>query len=97
MYTGLFEEKGNQIKLGQKLYFLNRQVVEVVFECGAYGIATKDQFDYDFIQANMDDDSNCCGNEYHGCFNDNFISLWELYWNFNCEEEYSNQLRLFSN
>jgi len=58
---------------------------KVVFECGAFGIAFND-IDYNVIQQKMDEDSNCCGNTYYGCFNDNFVSLWELYWNFNCEE-----------
>lgn len=35
----------------------------------------------------MDNDHWCCGNRYAGCMNDNFISLWELYWNSNSDDD----------
>ena len=25
---------------------------------------------------------------FYGVFNDNFISFWEIYWNFDCEDNY---------
>jgi hypothetical protein len=52
----------------------------------AYGIGFDNEVDYRKLQNDMDDLSVCCGNQWSGCMNDNFISLWEIYWNFNCEE-----------
>lgn len=83
---GLLYEDGSEIELGDKVRFITGDVGEVVYECGAYGIAF-DSIDYDKIQQVMDSYPHCCGNDFMGCGNDNFISLWELYWNFNCEED----------
>jgi hypothetical protein len=85
--TGLCYEDGNVICLGDKVSLITGDVGEVVFECGAYGIAISEGIDYEKIQLKMDESVLCCGNRYNGCHNDNFISLWELYWNFNCEED----------
>lgn len=62
---------------------------EVVFDCGCLGVIVEDGIDYDVLQRFMDEhEDECCGNEFAGCMNDNFISLWEIYWNFNCMENY---------
>lgn len=85
--VGLCYEDGNEICLGDNVSLITGDVGEVVFEYGAYGIAILEGIDYEKIQSKMDESDWCCGNHYHGCYNDNFISLWELYWNFNCEED----------
>lgn len=62
---------------------------KVIFQYGCFGVATEEEIDYLKLQKYMDDnEEECCGNEYRGCENDNFISLWELYWNFNCIENF---------
>lgn len=62
---------------------------KVVFDVGCFGVVVEGGIDYDKLQSFMDDNQpECCGNEYSGCMNDNFISLWEIYWNFNCIEDY---------
>lgn len=85
--TGVCYEDGNEICLGDKVSLITGDIGTVVFECGAYGIDISDgTIDYEKMQSKMDELDWCCGNRYCGCKNDNFISLWELYWNFNCED-----------
>lgn len=85
--SGLYYEEGESIKIGDKVLFLGLYVGNIVFECGSFGIGIDSGIDYEKIQSFMDADKNCCGNRYSGCNNDNYISLWEVYWNFNCDEE----------
>lgn len=94
--TGLYYEDGNEICLGDKVSLITGDTGEIVFECGAYGIGVLGDIDYEKIQSKMDKNDWCCGNRYHGCCNDNFISLWELYWNFNCEENFLNSINLIT-
>jgi len=84
-YTGLGDTNCKDIFNNDKVDFLGMKG-EICFECGAFGIGFVDSIDYDLIQKEMDSRHWCCGNEYSGIFNDNFISLWEIYWNFKCEE-----------
>lgn len=86
--VGLCSSDGTEIALGDKVQLVTGDIGEIVFECGAYGVAFQNSIDYDKIQAAMDEDDWCCGNHYSGCKNDNFISLWELHWNFNCENDH---------
>lgn len=85
--TGLYYQDGNEICLGDKVSLVTGDTGEITFERGAYGIVVWEGIDYEKVQSEMDRNYGCCGNKYHGCRNDNFISLWELYWNFNCEED----------
>jgi hypothetical protein len=83
--TGLIDGNYNDIKLRDKVNLFGMRGM-ICFEAGAFGICFPGGVDYDLIQSKMDEDDWCCGNKYHGCFNDNFLSLWELYWNFNSDE-----------
>ena len=87
MKIGLFYTDGNEILLGDNVKLIAGQIGEVVFERGAFGVGVQEGVDYNKIQESMNEIDWCCGNYYSGCLNDNFISLWELYWNFNCEED----------
>ena len=60
-------------------------VGEVTFECGAYGIAFQNPIDWDVIESRIPEVTGC-NNYPRFCYNDNFISFWELIWNFNCED-----------
>lgn len=84
--SDMYDANGDQLLLGDKVLLLTGDTGEIVFECGAYGFATLEGIDYGKIQSKMDATAICCENKYLGCMNDNFISLWELYWNFNCED-----------
>ena len=88
MKTGLIDVNCNEIKLGDKVKFTTGHIGKIVFECGAFGIGSCESIDYDKIQDTMDKLDICCGNKLSGCLNDNFVSLREIYWNFNYEEGY---------
>ena len=86
--TGLNCKKEKRIHEGDTVMFCGYKG-KVVFVCGAFGIEVENGIDYLALQKFMDEhETECCGNEYRGCENDNFISLWEIYWNFNCMENY---------
>ena len=50
---------------------------EITKECGAFGISTSKQINYDKLETKIP-----YGNSPAFCYNDNFISLWELWWNY---------------
>lgn len=86
--SGLTADKGRQVREGDRVRFCGHEG-EVVFECGSLGVVVENGIDYDVLQSFMDEyEDVCCGNEFSGCMDDNFISLWEIYWNFNCIEDY---------
>lgn len=49
---------------------------EIVYENGAFGIGCNKTIDYSILEKNIS-----YGNNPYFCYNDNFISLWELMWN----------------
>ena len=74
--TGAVDKNGNQLRLGDKVRFLPADDTgTIVCESCAYGIAFEDPVDWDKIQT-------ACGQSVRACYNDNFISLWEIAWNF---------------
>lgn len=81
-FTGMKDKNVSQIFVGDIVRF-NCQLFEVVMECGAFGLACKDAIDYDRLEKTVYKETT---NWYCGCCNDNFISLYEIYSNFNCEE-----------
>lgn len=64
----------------------------VCFECGAYGIGFE-KIDWALIESKISEVTGC-DNSPHFCYNDNFISFWELLWNFNCEDDWCNVVKL---
>lgn len=67
----------------------------VVFCCGAYGIGFEETIDWNNIESKIFDVTGC-NNTPHFCYNDNFISFWELLWNFNCEENHCGVVEIVS-
>ena len=55
-------------------------------ECSAFGIGCRKQIDYDYL-ANEIAPVTGNNNTPMFCYNDNFVSLWELYWNYNDEND----------
>lgn len=84
---GIYDYDGELLEIGDKVKIINGQVGEIVYECGAFGVAIEGCIDYEGIQKAMNEDEWCCGNKYDGVMNDNFISLWELYWNSNSDDD----------
>ena len=93
-FTGVYDTELVKIFEGDIVRFL-RYVGTVVFENGCFGIAISEKIDWDYIAEEME--------EYAGlgyltaCHNDNFISLWEILWNFNCEESVCNVVEIIGN
>lgn len=84
-WTGVLDASGNRIRVGDRVELFGI-VGEAVFECGAYGIAFEDVIDWDAITGKIKERTGC-DNRPDFCFNDNFISFWELLWNFNCDDD----------
>lgn len=76
------------LREGDKVSFCGHEGF-VAFECGTFGVEVKDGINYSTLQEFINSHPDECGmSDYSGCLNDNFISLWEIYWNFGCIEDY---------
>lgn len=75
-YTGLDDMNGNGIFKGHILDVFGMRGV-VVQGHGAFGVYFPNGIDYGLLESNIPHNNNA-----NFCFNDNFISLWELWWNY---------------
>lgn len=83
--TGILDMNLEPIFTGNEVKLFDR-IGEVCMECGAYGIGFHNQIDWDRLEEKIEPITGCRNNP-HFCYNDNFISFWELLWNYNCEED----------
>jgi len=84
---GLFDKNGIEFKINDKVLFLGEEG-EICYECGAFGIAFENHINYNKIEKELCNMDIYNLTRFYGVFNDNFISFWEIYWNFDCEDNY---------
>ena len=79
--TGLRDKNGKLIWENGIVDYLDRRG-KVKYDCGSFGIVFREIIDWEEIEANIYPRTGC-DNSLYACENDNFISLWEIMWNFN--------------
>lgn len=93
--TGLTDKNGKLIWENDVIDFLEHKGI-VKYECGSFGIAYRECIDWEEIESNICPVTGC-DNALYACENDNFISLWEIYWNFNDEDNSVNTVEVIGN
>lgn len=83
-YSGTKDKNGVEICAGDVVRF-NQKNGEVISESGCYGIGFDECIDYDSMLKEIHEYTGC-NNSLSVCANDNFISLWEISWNYNEED-----------
>lgn len=94
--TGLRDKNGKLIFKWDIVKIVDFQVGVVTQECGAFGVSIIPRIDWDYLDSEIAEITGCDNMSYF-CRNDNFISLWELMWNYNQEENYCEVVEVIGN
>ena len=95
-YTGLTDKNGTRIFEGDVVKLFDIAIGEIVCEYGAFGISCRQQIDYDYLASEIASIT-VCDNTPMFCRNDNFVSLWELYCNYNQESSEISVIEVIGN
>jgi uncharacterized phage protein (TIGR01671 family) len=83
--TGLRDKNGKLI-WENDIVELFGHIGVIKYVCGGFGIGYRKNIDWKELQSNIMRVTGC-ENILYACENDNCISLWEIYWNFNDEDD----------
>lgn len=88
-YTCMYDQEGTEIFEGDIVRVVGLFVGVIIFQAGAFGVYTgynlNNYIDYDYLASEIASITGC-NNSPHFCYEDYFISLYELYVNYNGEE-----------
>ena len=95
-YTGLTDKNGTRVFEGDVVKLFDIAIGEIVYGCGTFGISCRQQIDYDYLASEIASITGC-DNTPMFCRNDNFVSLWELYSNYNEENSEISVIEVIGN
>lgn len=85
-YSCMNDEDGNDICEGDIVRLVGEFIGKIVYTAGAFCVHIRDNVDYDYLASEIAPITGC-NNSPRFCYNDNVVSLYELYENFNGEED----------